>query len=121
MLHDNANFRSKEVVRFIQELESYISIPMTLIWDSIPIHRSKYVKDYISTRPNLFYSSFPAYASELNPVDGVWAYVKYGRLSNFAPNDLSELRRKLQWEFRRLRKQSSILQHCIRRTGLQLE
>ena len=34
----------------------------------------------------------PEYAPELNPADGVWSYVKYGKLANFAPVSLDILR-----------------------------
>ena len=31
------------------------------------------------------------YAPDLNPVEAVWAWLKWGRLANFVPDDLTEL------------------------------
>jgi transposase len=121
LLQDNANFRGEEVMRFIGQLERSIAAPMTLIWDSIPIHRACNLWEYIRKRSTLRVKTFPPYASELNPVDGVWAYVKYDRLPNFAPSNLGELRIKLRYEFSRVRKHQRVLRHCVRRTGLALD
>jgi hypothetical protein len=120
MLRNNKNFHGVDVICFIRKLESWLAAPMTLIWDSIPIHRAANVREYISSRDAIVAQALPAYASELNPVDGVWAYVKYGRIANFAPQNLSELRSKLRYELGRLKKRSNVLKHCIRRTGLAL-
>lgn len=120
MLSNNANFHGADVVSFIRDLEKRIATPMTLIWDSIPIHRAKNVYEHIASRGSLYAYAFPPYASELNPVDGVWAYVKYGRLANFAPPSLSELRSRLRCEFDCLQQRRNVLEHCIRRTGLAL-
>jgi transposase len=38
------------------------------------------------------------YAPELNPDELVWAWLKYARLSNFDPKDVSELRHHLTTE-----------------------
>jgi putative transposase len=33
----------------------------------------------------------PAYAPELNPVEAVWGWLKYGKLANFVPRSVQEL------------------------------
>jgi hypothetical protein len=33
-----------------------------------------------------------SYAPELNPAEQVWTYLTYGRLANFAPDDLDNIR-----------------------------
>ena len=47
------------------------------------------------------HSHFPAYAPDLNPDEGVWALLK-GKLANGCPDDLQDLARQLQEEFRHL-------------------
>jgi hypothetical protein len=64
---------------------------------------------------------FPPEASEINPADKVWGYVKYGRLPNYAPPDLKELRHRITSEFRRLQKRPDLVEALFRRTGLTLD
>jgi putative transposase len=33
----------------------------------------------------------PAYAPDLNPVEAVWSWLKWGQLANFVPDDLDDL------------------------------
>src|SRR2546430_9568064 len=51
----------------------------------------------------LFRSDFPAYAPELNPAEYVWAQADQA-LANGAPDDLGELRHRLDSTVRRLRR-----------------
>ena len=94
--------------------------PLTVIWDSVRIHYAEPVKDLLTGRNTLVLEQFPPNASGLNPVDGIWSYIKYGRLPNYAPFDLAELRKTLTAELRRLKKHPDLLFSFIRRTGLTL-
>jgi transposase len=120
LLSDNANFNSHEVIRFISRISKRIPDPITIIWDSIPIHRSHSVKDFLNGFPNIISENFPPYAPELNPVDKVWGYVKYGRLANFAPDGLAQLRSTVNTELMILREKTSLLHSFIRASGLYL-
>lgn len=64
---------------------------------------------------------FPPYAPELNPADGIWRYVKYGRLSNFAPYTMDELRKKVIEGLDRLKKSPSLLKSFINFAKLPLD
>src|ERR1017187_576322 len=120
LLEDNANFRGASLVRFIKEVRSKMRGPITLLWDEIPIHRSKPVMDYLGKHRTIVVETFPVYAPELNPVDNVWSYVKWGRLPNYAPLDLIELRKRLTKEFRRLEKRPALLKAFFTHTALPL-
>jgi hypothetical protein len=118
---DNANFRGDLVVRFIEHLYCKIRGPITLLWDQIEIHRAKTVVDYLARRRQIVVEPFPPYAPELNPVDNVWSYVKYSRLSNYTPHDLNELRKHITAEFYRLQKRPDLLKSFFEHTGLCLD
>ena len=47
-------------------------------------------KSIAGKAPGVVAEPFPPYASKLNPADGIWGYVKYGRLPNYAPPDLED-------------------------------
>jgi transposase len=117
MLADNANYRGQSVARFLRALRANHPGPLTLIWDKIPIHRGEPIQDLIE-EADLVSEPFPLHAPELNPVDRVWGYVKYGRLPNYAPPDLGVLRNTLTVEFDRVASMPDLLRSLIRSTEL---
>jgi putative transposase len=118
---DNANFHGDGVVRFVDALRRRLRGPMTILWDTIRIHLGRPVELYLASHRTMVVEPFPPYAPELNPVNYVWSYVKYGRLPNYCPPDLSHLRRSITAEFRRLQKRPKLLESLFRRAGLPLD
>ena len=118
LLADNANFHSNSVVQFIKQIQKRIPGPVTIVWDAIPIHCSKPVKQYLEQHKELIIENFPPYAPELNPVDKVWLYLKYDRLPNYVPLTVDELRARLTDELNILKKEHHVLASCTRRSGL---
>jgi transposase len=118
---DNINMRGDSVVQFIEHVRRKIRGPITLLWDQIPIHRGSPVAAYVVRHRRLVVEPFPPGAPELNPVDNVWSYVKYNRLPNYTPPNLSELRERITMEFRRLRKRPDLLRAFFNHTGLSLD
>jgi transposase len=121
LLPDNANFRADLVVRFVDELRRRLREPLVILWDSIRIHAAGVIEDYVLRHPRITIEWLPPYAPELNPVDQVWSYVKYGRLANYCPRSLGELRGRVRAEFRRLGRRPRLLAALFRRTGLTLD
>jgi putative transposase len=121
LLPDNANFRGASVAKFLVHVRSKLNSDFTVLWDSIPIHYAEPVKDFLSTNAGIRIEFFPLYAPELNPVDNIWSYVKYGRLANYCPYALIELRKKVRAEFFRLQKRPDLLEALFRHTGLDLD
>ena len=93
LLPNNINFHGNSVARFIADVHRRIGGPITLAWDSIPIHSAKHVREFLASHRRIVVEPFPPYAPEINPVDNVWGYVKYDRLANYTPHNLDELRR----------------------------
>ena len=120
LLSDNDNFRGNSIAAFVSSVRFRIGGPLIIIWDQIPIHKSYPVKRYVSQHDDIFIESFPPYAPELNPVDYVWAYVKYGRLANYCPKNLNQLRTKVSSELSRVSKRPDLLKSFFHATGLEL-
>jgi putative transposase len=118
---DNVNFRGDSVAKFLAHLHSNLSGHITLLWDSIHIHRAEPVSNYLVAHPTISVEMLPPYAPELNPVDNIWSYVKYGRLSNFCPHDLAELRKHVKAELFRVQKMPDLLESLFLHTGLTLD
>src|SRR5262249_22013684 len=118
LLPDNVNFRGPSVVQFIRDLHFFISAPLTVFWDRIPIHSGATVEDFLASEPDVVVEPFPPYAPELNPADGIWRYLKNSPLANYTPPDLRALRTKLTAELQRLRDRPDLLRSFIRFTKL---
>jgi hypothetical protein len=61
---------------------------------------------------------FPPYAPELNPVEQLWTYLKYGRRANFAPRETTEIRDAVRREQRRLDRHPALLRSFFRHSDL---
>jgi len=118
---DNVNFRGHAVAKFLAHLQNKLNGHVTLVWDSIRIHRADPVKQYLARHPTMIAEILPPYAPELNPVDNIWSYVKYNRLANFYPHDLTELRKHVKAELFRIQKMPDLLQSLFLHTGLTLD
>jgi transposase len=111
-----AAFDGAAIARFLKHLLRCISGKLLVVWDRLPAHRSRVIKDFLraGAARRLHLAQFPSYAPELNPDEGVWNYLKRVELKNLCCHDLSELRRELSKAVARLRHKSSVIQGFIR-------
>lgn len=119
-LPDNANFRGESLVDFVDTVRRRLRGPLIVIWDQIPIHRSYPIERYLSHHQDVVVEPFPPYCPELNPVDFVWGHIKYGRLANYCPMSLNELRNTVTAELHRVRTKPELLRSFFNATGLSL-
>ena len=105
---------------FMDKLSVELKTPITVIWDSVSIHRAVALRGFLKDYPHIKTEYFPKYASELNPADAVWAYVKFNRLANYCPLDLTELRKTVVAELARVQSRQDLLFAFIRRSKLKL-
>lgn len=101
-----------DIRAFLQHLLRHLRGPVDLLWDRGPIHRRHAVSAFLATHPRLHVHYFPAYAPELNPAEYVWAQADQA-LANGAPDDLRDLRHRLDDATRRLRRSQNLLWSCI--------
>jgi transposase len=118
MLGDNANFRGPGIAYFVRTLLTAIGGPVTILWDRITIHSCDEVERCLKGTFGVVLESFPPYAPKLNPADGIWGYIKYGRLPNYTPADLDVLRATVTSELDRLQREEELLRSFIRHTKL---
>lgn len=89
---------------------------LLLIWDGLPAHRAKEVKEYIkSQRKWLRVERYPAYAPELSPVEFIWAPIKKRDLGNVPPKGLKHLKRMVRKSFKRIQSDKTLLKNCLRK------
>ncbi len=102
LMPEGLNVTAEDIVAFLDELRREVPGPLTVIWDRHNIHsRSLVVKGWLARQEEVVLEDLPGYAPALNPDEMVWAWLKYGRLSNLTPQDIRQLRdhllSELQW------------------------
>lgn len=117
-----AAVRSREIVRFLRHLRRHIRGPVVLFWDGLHAHRSRETRAYLETQRSwLTVHRLPAYAPELNPVEGMWAWCKGASgLANFCPDTLDPLRHQLHLGRRRLARSPDRLWSFLHKAGLSI-
>lgn len=114
MMQDAA-FRGPAIVRFLKHLLHHIPGKLLVVWDRLPAHRGRVIKNFLSQggAARLYLAQLPSYAPELNPDEGVWNYLKHVQLRNLCCHDLPELRRELRKAVKRLRRKVTVIQGFV--------
>jgi hypothetical protein len=93
-----------------------------LLWDGLSSHWSYQMRAHLATQRDwLTVERLPAYAPELNPVEGLWANLKGGELANFAGDSLAEVADQAQHGVRRVCDSDSLVVGFLAHTGLNLD
>jgi transposase len=99
LMPEGLNVTAADIVAFLSELRRELPGPLTVIWDRHNIHsRARLVQEWLARQEGVVLEDLPGYAPALNPDEMVWAWLKYGRLSNLTPADVRELRDHLLTE-----------------------
>ena len=102
--------KADDIVGFLRSLRRPVRGPVILIWDNLPVHRSRVVREYLQAqRKWLRVERLPAYAPELNPLEDVWANLESRELANFVPDDMDQLQGQITKGARRIRRHSELL------------
>jgi transposase len=102
--------KSPQVIDFLQALVQHIRKPLLLVWDRLPAHRSRLVRDYIDQLDGRIQVEYlPAYAPELNPVEYIWGYWKQHELPNVCPTDYWQLSEAARCTLRRMRRRPRLI------------
>ena len=102
-------------MRFLKHVLAHIPGKILLVWDGLPAHRSRPVKDFLATpsAKRLTLLQLPPYAPELNPQEGIWSYLKYVELANLCCHDLDDLRAELRRAIQRVRYRLDVIVGCL--------
>jgi len=118
-LHDR-NIDTSLLIPFLHDLHDRFRRRVVLIWDNLPAH-FKTAKYFSIKHPSWFrFEPLPSYCPELNPVEGVWSYIKHGRQANFAPTDVDHLRQQTTESLSSLRGNQNLLPSFLEHTKLLL-
>jgi transposase len=115
-------YHSTDVVRFLRLLLRKIAGKLLIIWDGAPIHGGQPIKDFLArgAAKRLHLERLPGYAPDLNPVEGIWNYLKCRELGNVCCKDFAELDTALRRAKERLRHKRQVIRGCIAECGYHL-
>ena len=80
------------VTAFIEAMLKDLSGRFVVVWDGGTMHKGEPIEAVVSHfADRLTLERLPPFAPMLNPVEWLWSWLKWERLSNFAPHDVNEL------------------------------
>ena len=99
----------------------HLSAPLILIWDNLNTHISAAMRAFIEAhRDWLTEVRLPAYAPDLNAVEGAWANMKSG-LGNLAAADVDQLTAIVKNRLKTIQYRPALIDGFLAQTGLSLE
>jgi putative transposase len=84
-------FTAEAVVAFLRDLLKHLRGKVVVVWDGGSNHKGPLIRAFLRRNKRLTLERLPAYAPDLNPVEVVWSWLKYGQLANYVPDGVGEL------------------------------
>ena len=114
-------FDSAKVADFVRWLLGQLEGPVIVVWDGGPMHKGAPLRQLLKEfRGRLTIKRQPAYTPEVNPVEKVWGWLKYGRLANFFPRNVWHLDLRVSAELEAVAQDEHLLESFFRGTILPL-
>ena len=100
----------------------YAGHRVVLIWDGLSAHWSTKMRAWLDSQHDwLTAERLPAYAPELNPVEGLWANLKGVELANLPTTSLAEVTDATEQGIQRVCKHEDLVAGFLAHTGLTLD
>jgi hypothetical protein len=115
-------YRDHSLIEFIRELRPHFrGEQVVLLWDGLNSHWSRVMQAFLATQRSwLTVVRMPAYAPELNPVEGVWSNLKGGPLANRDDDSIDATVEVAGQGVRKLRRDQRLLFGFLGQTGLSI-
>jgi transposase len=99
----------------------YLDAPVIVIWDNLNTHLSRKMRAFTAGHPDwLTVIQLPAYAPDLNPVEGAWSVMK-NSLGNLAPGTTAQLAAAMRHQLDRIQRRPALINGFLGQTGLSLD
>jgi transposase len=103
---------------FLRALLRRLPGAVIVVWDGGPMHKGELIQQLLRDFPRLSLERLPPYAPELNPVEYLWSHLKYGRLANYAPENVFQLDAVLKRHLDQTSQSTDILHSFFDASGL---
>jgi hypothetical protein len=114
------NYDTDSLIGVLGQLRKFLGgEKATLLWDGLPAHRSRAMRAWLRTQRSwLVVERLPAYAPDLNPVEGLWSSLKAVELANLCGPTLGEVIVQAHRGIQRIRTTPHLAYSFLRHTGL---
>ena len=113
-------FTETDCARLLDAAHQQLDGPIILVWDNLNTHVSRTMRQLIDARLWLTVYQLPPYASEFNPVEGVWSHLKQS-LANLTKHSLDQLTALVKTRLKRMQYRPGLIDGLIAKTGLDFE
>jgi hypothetical protein len=114
-------FDSWHVAAFLEAMLGELPGRFVVAWDGGPMHKGDPIRDLIDHfSDRLCLEKLPPYAPMLNPVEFLWSWLKWERLSNFGPRDAHEIDGRVIAELAAVRDNQAFLRNLFHASELPL-
>jgi transposase len=109
------------VTAFLEAMLKDLGGRFVVVWDGGTMHKGEPIAALEAQfAERLTLERLPAFAPMLNPVEWLWSWLKWERLSNFAPHDVAELDRRVVTELASKRDDQAFLRNLFHASELPL-
>ena len=114
------NYDTDSLIGVLGQLRKFLGgEKATLLWDGLPAHRSHAMRAWLRTQRSwLVVERLPAYAPDLNPVEGLWSSLKAVELANLTGPTLGEVIAQAHRGIQRIRTTPHLAYSFLRHTDL---
>lgn len=113
------SYKSDPLILALRDLRRRLRKPVILIWDGLTCHWSKAMKSFAEqNRRWLTIERLPGYAPDLNPCEGLWAYLKGGELANRTESSIGVVAQLALSGAQRAARSQQLLFSFLGQTGL---
>jgi transposase len=114
------NVRHADVMTFLRSVRRHLGKHLIVVLDRLNAHRTA-ARKLQEESPGIYHFEWlPAYAPDLDPVEGVWNQTKYADLANAVPQNIDCLDTDVRDSLARTRSADALLEGFFRRAGLAL-
>jgi len=117
--HQRKSFTETDYARLLDGAHQQLAGPIVLVWDNLPTHTSRAMRQLIAARSWLTVFQLPAYAPELNPVEGIWSSMKRS-LANLTKQGIDQLVALIKTRLKRMQYRPALIDGFLAKTGLDL-
>ena len=116
-------YDTDSLIKVLDQLKGfYAGQRVVLLWDGLSSHWSYKMRTHLhAQRRWLTVERLPAYAPELNPVEGLWANLKGAELAHFAGDAIAEVADQARHGIQRVCDSDSLVVGFLAHTGLSLD
>lgn len=115
------SYNSEVLIVALRALRRRLRQPMVLLWDGLTCHWGGAMKKFVEKNAHwLRTERLPAYAPDLNPCEGLWAYLKGGELANRAESSIGVIAELAQIGAQRAAASQQLVFSFLAQTGLSL-